>query len=310
VQDARSRGAIVVAAAGNSGGPVGFPGGSTGVIGVSATGPDDKVASFSSRGKEVDVAAPGVDVIQQTICNGGQGGCERFPGLSGTSMASPHVAGVAALLVSQGVTDADAVEAALKSSARVVDDSARGKTLYGAGILDAAGAVRATWTRQVLYRLAAFAALALVLGAFARKASAKASRGGRVLTPGFLFAGLAAGPGLLFFAPLVASRTIGPVDVLARPIGDLTLLVSTSLHAWLPLANAALPLALTALLFQVKGARPALAGLATGTAAYLIAVPLLGQHAGPLGGAMLAMWCLGNAAVCALVAKTNLTATE
>ncbi len=304
VASARSNGAVVVAAAGNSGGAVGYPGGSTGVIGVSATGPDDKLAAFSSRGKEVDVAAPGVDVIQQTICNGGQGGCERFPGLSGTSMASPHVAGVAALLMSQGVTDKDAVEAALKSSARVVDDSEGAKRLYGAGILDAATAVRDTWMKQVTYRLVALLALAAALLIAARKTSKDAK-----LTPGFALAGLAAGPGLLFFAPLVTSRTLGVVDVLARPIGDLSLLAGGSMHAWLPLAHAGIPLALSALFFHQRALRPLVAGFSTGTAAYLLAVPLLAQHAGPVGGVALAAWCVLNAAVCGLVAKTNLAAT-
>ena len=81
VDYAKKRGVVVVAAAGNSGGAVGFPGGSEGVIGVSALDPADKLARFSSRGPGVDLAAPGVDVVQQTICNGGRDRCERLPEL-------------------------------------------------------------------------------------------------------------------------------------------------------------------------------------------------------------------------------------
>ena len=118
-----SRGVVVVAAAGNSGGSVGYPGANEGVIGVSASDPDDKLAKFSSRGAAIDIAAPGVNVTQQTICNKGRDKCENFAAFNGTSMAAPHVAGAAALVVSLGVTEPAAVEDALKSSARVVDDS-------------------------------------------------------------------------------------------------------------------------------------------------------------------------------------------
>src|SRR6185295_6653687 len=126
-----SRGVVVVAAAGNTGGGVQYPGASDGVIGVSAIGPDDKIAKFSSRGNGVDIAAPGVNVTQQTICKKGREKCERFPAYNGTSMASPHVAGAAALVVGLGVTDPAAVEAALQGSSRVVDTSDAAKKLSG-----------------------------------------------------------------------------------------------------------------------------------------------------------------------------------
>jgi subtilisin len=86
-------GVLLVAAAGNSGpgnNTVGFPAKYPQVVAVSAVDSSDIIASFSSRGPEVDIAAPGVNVLS-TMRGGGYGQ------MSGTSMACPHVSGVAAL---------------------------------------------------------------------------------------------------------------------------------------------------------------------------------------------------------------------
>src|SRR5206468_3455615 len=142
----------------------------------------------------------GVNVVQQTICNKGRDKCERYPGYSGTSMASPHVAGAAALVVSLGVTDPAAVEATLKSTARVVDDSEGAKKLYGAGILDAADAVaKVTWNHAA-WRFFALLALTVFVSMSSRRKNAKATS---PWTLKFWIPALAAGPGLFFFAPLV-----------------------------------------------------------------------------------------------------------
>lgn len=307
IAHARSQGTIIVAAAGNSGGSVGFPGGSEGVIGVSATDSGDKLATFSSRGKGVDIAAPGVGVIQQTICEGGKNKCEVFPGWAGTSMASPHVAGAAALLVGMGVSDPDAVEATLAENARVVDPSDGGRRLYGAGILDAASTMRATHLKQVTTRLglvAAFTALLLFLMSSTKR------RDARVLSPQFLIGALATGPGLLFFAPFVLSRVNLPVDVLVRPVADLDFFLGASVHRLLPLATAAVPLALLVTTFQWKSFRPLVAGVGVGTAAYLGSVVWLGTAYAPFGTAALLGWCVINAIVSLFIARTCLSETK
>jgi subtilisin len=87
------KGLLLVAAAGNSGpamGSVGYPAKYDSVIAVSAIDSANLIAGFSSRGPEVELCAPGVSVLS-TIPGGG------FGTKSGTSMACPHVSGVATL---------------------------------------------------------------------------------------------------------------------------------------------------------------------------------------------------------------------
>lgn len=307
VDHALAKGAVIVAAAGNSGGSVGYPGASEGVIGVSATDPDDKIAKFSSRGNGVDIGAPGVSVMQQTICNKGRNKCESFAAWNGTSMASPHVAGAAALLVSLGVTDPAAVESTLKSTARVVDDSAEGKRNFGAGILQAAAAVERVTFTHALVRLLALLGVTFMVARGARKKNAGAAT---PWTPLYWLPALIAGPGLFFFAPWILPRVHLAVDILARPLGDLDLLLGTSVHRFLPFANALIPFGLTALTFGMKKARPAVAGLAAGTAAYLASVAVLGEAAGPFGKTALIAWAAVNAAICLWIARTNLAETN
>lgn len=306
---ALSRGVVVVAAAGNTGGHVQYPGASDGVIGVSASDADDKIAKFSSRGEGVDLAAPGVNVVQQTICKKGRDQCEGFPPYSGTSMASPHVAGAAALVMSLGVTDPAAVEDALRKGARAVEgsDTEAGKLLYGAGVLQAGDAVERVTFRHALVRLLALLGITFFLAAAARKKNAQATTPWQPL---YWLPALIAGPGLFFFAPWVLPRVHLAVDLLARPLADMDLFVGASLHKFLPLANALLPFSLTALAFGVKKLRPAIAGLSAGTAAYLTSIVVLGDAAGPFGKAALLAWCAINAVGCVWIARTNLAETN
>lgn len=303
IKYARSKGVIVVAAAGNNGHKVEYPGAFEGVLAVSAIGADDKLARFSSRGPEVDLAAPGVHVLQQTICNGGRDRCEQFSKLSGTSMATPHVAGAAALLMSMGVTDPNRVEAMLGAAADLPKGEKRGGSLYGQGILDVGEAVATTVWVQLATRLF----LILLLTGIAVRHIRRRKGIVRPWRPGFLLASVAFGPGLLCFAPLVTSRVPLPIDLLARPVPEWDLLLGVSVHRWLTLAHVFVPLAFSAVAFNFKRARPYIAGVAIGTAAYLASIPLLELTTSDLRSrALLGVWALLNVAGCLWLAVLNL----
>ncbi len=138
VQKVNEAGIIQVAAAGNTGGSVLYPAAYPEVIAVSATDQLDNVASWSSRGSEIDLAAPGVNIY--STYKG-----QTYKTLSGTSMAAPHVAGTAALVLSiPGKCDYDGngtcspVEVKQKLEEGAVDLGQAGRDeLYGSGLVNA-----------------------------------------------------------------------------------------------------------------------------------------------------------------------------
>jgi subtilisin family serine protease len=146
-------GVLHVAAAGNSGNESGtgnsveYPGKFTSVIAVAATDQNDNRASFSSTGPDVELAAPGVYI--NSTCTAwldgsvydGDGTKNGYAVLSGTSMASPHVAGTAALVMAAYPNWTNAqVRAQLRDTAD--DLGASGPdTWYGWGLVDADEAV-------------------------------------------------------------------------------------------------------------------------------------------------------------------------
>lgn len=133
-----AKGVLHIAAAGNSGtrsgtgNNVGWPARYDSVVAVAATTKTDGRASFSSTGPTVELAAPGV-AINSTKLDGG------YVEYNGTSMASPHVAGVAAILSAFGANAAD-IRLVLQRTATDLGDDGR-DNLYGFGLVNAEAAV-------------------------------------------------------------------------------------------------------------------------------------------------------------------------
>ncbi|MBO8126353.1 MAG: S8 family peptidase [Firmicutes bacterium] len=117
VRIAASKGIIIVAAAGNSGPDntsIDYPAKYPETIAVAASDQNDRIADFSSRGPEVDISAPGVDINSTYLGS-------KYTILSGTSMATPHVTGTIALLkaLHRNYTLAD-IKSILKRSAHLL----------------------------------------------------------------------------------------------------------------------------------------------------------------------------------------------
>lgn len=132
---------VFVAAVGNSGknDSKSYPGASPGVIGVSATNADDRWASFSTWGDWVSLAAPGEGILSTYPLSKGNG----YRIMQGTSMASPLVAGAAALVRSQypQLTQAQIKERLEKTAKDVIQKgfdpySGHGRVDVGRAVLD------------------------------------------------------------------------------------------------------------------------------------------------------------------------------
>jgi len=136
IVNAYNTGITIVAAAGNSGGAVVFPAAYPEVIAVSATDQNNQIASWSSRGSEVDLAAPGVNIY--STYKG-----QSYATLSGTSMAAPHVSGAAALIIDtkkcdlnlDGICTPAEVRQRLEQTAIDLGDPGK-DNLYGSGLVN------------------------------------------------------------------------------------------------------------------------------------------------------------------------------
>jgi len=262
VEYAHSKGVTTVCAAGNeSRSRVGYPAANKYAVAVSATNYDRGLTFYSNWGKDIDVAAPGGDTRSDKNGDGQPDGVLQntikiqkpmesdYLWFQGTSMASPHAAGVAALIVGEGITNPDEVERILKETA-VHPDGKKWDKKFGAGIIDAQAAVAKAHTDYAPER----GGLAFLFGLLALGGVGLSAARGRNKAFGLLGLGAAAAlaSGALGFAPL------------AYAFAGFTGTFGSGL--WM---SAALPFGAALLGLGYKPARPVLAGLALGYAAML-----------------------------------------
>jgi subtilisin family serine protease len=146
-RELRDAGVVAVAAMGNEfdqGNPKEYPGGYGGVLAVGAVDEAERRASFSSTGRHIGLVAPGVNILstasrQKSVF----ADSTKYDSWPGTSMATPHVAGAAALLYARqnrSKSAADAIVKRLTSTVKKLPWMKKNKftSQYGSGLLDLA----------------------------------------------------------------------------------------------------------------------------------------------------------------------------
>lgn len=310
VRYAYNRGTFVVCAAGNEGKPrVSYPAGYPQSFAVSALDSAGKLSWYSNHGPNVDVAAPGGDtrsdlngdgmvdgVVQNTIAvmDPSRQGYFAF---QGTSMACPHVAGVAALVAAQGVTNPAAIAKVICSTATSRGREGR-QAGYGAGVVNAQAATyRAGFVYGAGRLCCALVVLALAVASFLRR---RCGAGIMLSAPGAVLASSG-----LFFLPVLLPMSFPHCELvtMGMPAWGLALF-GTAGHGSPLLYSCLVPILLSLLAQENKWLRYAVVGVAAGFAGCLLfeAVALtVYVHYVPH---MLArLWLLGNGLFCLFLAQ-------
>lgn len=305
VRHAHNKGTIVVCAAGNSSrGKSGFPAGYPEAISVSAVDYEENLTFYTNYGPDIDIAAPGGDtrsdkngdghpdgVLQNTI-EMGDPTRQGYKWYQGTSMACPHVAGVAALVEALGVTDPNAVEGVLKSTARSKGPEGREKG-FGAGIVDAHRAANKAGYVYGIWRLALASVLALI-------PMLTIIRRGYFLGLPVAKLGMIVGSSGFFFLPLVLGNPTMECQMLTQGMPSWSLaLFGAAYHGNPIFLSALIPVGLAILAVNSRMLRALVSGLSIGFAAHLIFAAISGCVTVMFVPALLSrLWLVANGLFC------------
>lgn len=304
VRYAHSKGSLVVCAAGNSSrGKSGYPAGYPEAVSISAVDRNEELTFYTNYGPDIDLAAPGGDtrrdpaggVLQNTIHVQNPTKSDYFF-FQGTSMASPHAAGVAALVASLGVTQPDALLKVLQGTARSKGEEGKERG-FGAGVIDAErAAFRAGFAYPAWQLLIAMVVVALAIMPMIRRGAFHHV----VLTlPGAVFASSG-----LFFLPALLGMTTPFCPYITRgfPSWDMLLLGAAN-HGNPIMFSCLLPMVLAILVVEKPALRAVVAGFTAGVAGHLLFTALVGSVAVMFVPAFLSrLWLVGNGLICVFLA--------